>query len=153
MNEAVFYTVLSASLLNGLAYACSCPPSSGYDREDFINNYDWGAPQWLSDWATYRVRHLDIFKTNGSELGSELITPSHSGNCQVEWNARALEVGEQYLLTGFFKDGKPHMELCHSLARPWMYVHADTLQRLGQLEFVGSHPDECEETPEKCLRV
>lgn len=43
MNEAVFYTVLCASLLNVLAYACSCPPSSGYDREDFINNYDWGA--------------------------------------------------------------------------------------------------------------
>ncbi|KAH7721688.1 hypothetical protein AAVH_10766 [Aphelenchoides avenae] len=162
MNAAIFSIVLCSSVLNDIAYACSCPPNPGYDREDIVNNYEWvsrskvlyksydNGSQWLSDWTMYQVRHLDIFKTNGSELGSELLTPSHSGNCQVEWNARALEVGEQYLLTGFFKDTIPHMELCYSLARPWMYVHADTLHRLGQLEFVGSHPDECEETPEKC---
>ncbi|KAH7704627.1 hypothetical protein AAVH_28173 [Aphelenchoides avenae] len=162
MNAAVFGIGLCTSMLNGVSYACSCSPSPGYDREDFVNNYDWvsrvkvlyksydNGTQWLSDWTKYQVRHLDIFKANSSALGSELLTPSHSGNCQVEWNARALEVGEQYLLTGFFKDAKAHMELCYSLAKPWMYVHANTLRRLGQLEFVGSRPDECEETPEKC---
>lgn len=42
------------------------------------------------------------------------------------------------------------MHLCSSLARPWTHVHGDTLRRLAQLEFVESHPDECEETPWKC---
>ncbi|KAH7710241.1 hypothetical protein AAVH_22482 [Aphelenchoides avenae] len=162
MDTTIFRVVIHASLLNAFSYACSCGMRPGYDREDFVSNYDWvsrvkvlyksyeNESQWTSNWAKYRVRHLDIFKANGSALSTELLTPAHAGICQVEWNGQAPEVGKEYLLTGYFKDDKPYMHLCSSLARPWTHVHGDTLRRLAQLEFVESHPDECEETPWKC---